>query len=87
MDHRQTMTFLLAQSLAATGNKPASPPVTAPAPDMIRGYYLEKIQELEARLTKLNLMENAREISAICREIIRAKKALLRITAPAGFIA
>lgn len=87
MDHRQTTTILLAQSLAAASNKPANPPATAPAPDMIRGYYLEKIQELEARLIKLNLMENAREISAICIEIIRAKKVLIRISLPTGFVA
>lgn len=44
--------------------------------DMLRGYYLEKLQELNHRLHDLNLMENAREISTICLEIIRAKKIL-----------
>lgn len=44
--------------------------------EMLQGYYREKLQELQHRLRSLNLMENAREISAICVEIIRAKKVL-----------
>ncbi|MDF2187038.1 hypothetical protein [Paraflavitalea sp. CAU 1676] len=44
--------------------------------EMLQGYYREKLQELQHRLRSLNLMENAREISAICVEIIRAKKIL-----------
>ncbi len=53
--------------------------------EVLRGYYLEKIQELNNRLRELNIMENAREISAICHEIIRAKKTLCKLNLKPGY--
>ncbi len=55
--------------------------------EIMRGYNLERIQELSIRLRGLNLMENAREISAVCHEIIRAKKALNKLNLKAGYLA
>lgn len=54
--------------------------------EVLRGYYLEKIQELSNRLQPLNIMENAREISALCHEIIRAKKALQQLNTQTGYL-
>ncbi|AXY77076.1 hypothetical protein D3H65_25180 [Paraflavitalea soli] len=53
--------------------------------EIMRGYNLERIQELSIRLRGLNLMENAREISAVCHEIIRAKQALNKLIMKAGY--
>ena len=53
--------------------------------DMLRGFYLEKLQELNHRLQDLNLMENAREISTTCLEIIRAKKILNSLNLKTGY--
>jgi hypothetical protein len=55
--------------------------------ETMRGYYLEKVQDLEFRLKDLNLMENAREITAICHEIIRAKKVLKKLNMRTGYLA
>jgi hypothetical protein len=55
--------------------------------EVLQGYYLEKIQELNNRLQQLNIMENALEISGICHEIIRAKKALHRLNIKASYLA
>ena len=55
--------------------------------EIMRGYNLERIQELSIRLRGLNLMENAREISAVCHEIIRAKQALNILNRKAGYLA
>lgn len=55
--------------------------------EIMRGYNLERIEELSIRLRGLNLMEDAREISAVCHEIIRAKKALNKLTLKTGYLA
>lgn len=55
--------------------------------EVMRGYYLEKIEELSSRLRGLNLQENAREITALCHEIIRAKRGLYQLTVGAGYLA
>jgi hypothetical protein len=55
--------------------------------EVLQGYYLEKIQELNNRLRELNIMENAREISGVCHEIIRAKKALQKLNTKTGYLA
>jgi hypothetical protein len=75
---------------------PALPIESSPPPalknlgdslEIMRGYNLERIQELSIRLRDLNLMENAREISAVCHEIIRAKKVLHKLNMKAGYLA
>lgn len=83
MNHNHTAAAMSAQQSAA----PATMPQTGNSFDIMRGYYLEKIQESNARLNRLNLMENAREISAICHEIIRAKKELMKLSMRKGYIA
>ncbi|MBO9564491.1 MAG: hypothetical protein J7621_17055 [Niastella sp.] len=55
--------------------------------EVLQGYYLEKIQELNNRLRELNIMENAREISGVCHEIIRAKKTLQKLNTKTGYLA
>lgn len=42
-------------------------------------YYRGKIQELEQSLAQLNLLENAREIASLCKEIVRNKTVLQKI--------
>jgi|ADGO01.1.fsa_nt_gi hypothetical protein len=51
-------------------------PVFADSAEVIASYYEEKIQLLELSLQRLNLLENAREIAFLCREIAATKKAL-----------
>lgn len=55
--------------------------------NVMSSYYLEKIQEHNERLQQLNLLEDAREIATICHEIIRAKKALCKLSIRAGYLA
>ena len=55
--------------------------------EALRGYYLEKVQELNNRLRELNIMENAREISTICHEITQAKKTLYKLNLKTGYLA
>lgn len=42
-------------------------------------YHLAKIKQLESTLNELNLLENAREIEAICKQIIAIKELLRKI--------
>lgn len=86
MNHNHTAPRTSAHQ-PAFNTSAATTPQTGQTTDMMRGYYLEKIQELNIRLTGLNLMENAREISAICHEIIRAKKGLIKMSRQTGFTA
>ena len=60
---------------------------TADAWNVMSSYYLEKIQEHNERLQQLNLLEDAREIATICHEIIRAKKALWKLSIRTGYLA
>lgn len=84
------------QHPAITEQAPVLPPDGTISPALInlgdsleimRGYNLERIQELSIRLRGLNLMENAREISAVCHEIIRAKKVLNKLNLKTGYLA
>lgn len=51
-------------------------PVFADSAEVIVSFYQEKIHLLELSLQRLNLLENAREIAFLCREIAGTKKAL-----------
>ena len=55
--------------------------------EVMSGFYLERIQELETCLKRLTLLENAREITALCHEIIRAKNALNALSIKTTYIA
>lgn len=45
-------------------------------PSLMKGYYLERIEELQANLKQLNLLDNACQITRLCHEIMRAQKAM-----------
>jgi len=48
--------------------------------EVMECYYEAKIQVLEESLTNLTLLDNAREIAFLCKEIIRTKNALRKIS-------
>jgi hypothetical protein len=45
-------------------------------PSLMKGYYLERIEELQANLKQLNLLDNTCQITRLCHEIIRVQKAV-----------
>lgn len=87
MNHNRIAVTKPVQLPATNPTRPSLMPITDHPSEIMRGYNLEKIEELNTRLTRLNLMENAREISAICHEIIRAKNELIKISRRTGYIA
>jgi hypothetical protein len=50
--------------------------VMADSAEVMEYYYRGKIQELEQSLAQLNILENAREIASLCKEIVRIKAVL-----------
>ena len=54
-------------------------PILADSVEVMEYYYKGKIQELEQSLAHLNLLDNAREIAGVCKEIIRTKEVLQRM--------
>jgi hypothetical protein len=59
-------------------------PIMADSVEVMEYYYRGKIQELDQSLAKLNLLENAREIASLCKEIIRNKVILQKIIIKKG---
>lgn len=55
--------------------------------EVMEDYHREKVQVLERTLQNLNLLENAREITFLCREVILVKAALDRICQRRQFLA
>jgi len=53
--------------------------IMADSVEVMEYYYRGKIQELEQSLSQLNLLDNAREISSLCKEIVRTKEILQKI--------
>ena len=53
--------------------------IMADSEEVMEYFYRGKIQELDQSLVKLNLLENAREIASICKEIVRNKAVLQKI--------
>jgi hypothetical protein len=53
--------------------------IMADSAEVMEYYYRGKIQELDQSLAKLNLLENAREIASLCKEIVRNKVILQKI--------
>jgi hypothetical protein len=51
-------------------------PILADSVEVKEFYYKGKIQELEQALTKLNILDNAREIAGLCKDIVRTKEIL-----------
>jgi hypothetical protein len=66
-------------AIAAQGNAPLTLLNMGDSLEVMRSYYVERIQELEGRLKGLNLLENAPQIVLLCHEIIRAKKGMRRL--------
>ena len=50
--------------------------IMADSAEVMEYYYRGKIQELEQSLAQLNILDNAREIARLCKEIIRIKEVL-----------
>ena len=57
----------------------AFPEIMADSLEVMEYYYRGKIQVLEQSMADLTLLENAREISLICKEIIRTKEILRKV--------
>ena len=53
--------------------------IMADSVEVMEYYYRGKIQELEQSLSQLNLLDNAREIASLCKEIVRTKEILQKI--------
>lgn len=58
--------------------------ILADSVEVMEYYYRGKIQELEQSLSRLNILEHAREISALCKDIVRAKEVLQKIIMKKG---
>ncbi|MBO9200116.1 MULTISPECIES: hypothetical protein [Niastella] len=54
-------------------------PIMADSVEVMEYFYRGKIQQLEQSLAQLNLLDNAREIVGLCREIVRTKEVLKKI--------
>lgn len=57
----------------------AFPEIMADSMEVMEYYYRGKIQVLEQSMADLTLLDNPREISLICKEIIRTKDILRRV--------
>ena len=55
------------------------PEILADSLEVMEYYYRGKIQVLEQSMAELTLLDNAREISLICKEIIRTKQILKKV--------
>ncbi|THU41560.1 hypothetical protein FAM09_05535 [Niastella caeni] len=58
--------------------------IMADSAEVMAYYYRGKIQELEQSLSQLNILENAREIAGLCKEIVRIKEVLKKIIIKKG---
>jgi len=54
-------------------------PIMADSVEVMEYYYRGKIQELEQSLAQLNILDNAREIAGLCKEVVRTKVVLQKI--------
>lgn len=58
--------------------------ILADSVEVMEYYYRGKIQELEQSLSRLNILEHAREISGLCKEIVRTKEVIQKIIIKKG---
>jgi len=58
--------------------------IMADSVEVMEYYYRGKIQELEQSLSQLNLLDNAREIASLCKEIVRTKEVIQKIIIKKG---
>ncbi|OQP50789.1 hypothetical protein A4H97_02860 [Niastella yeongjuensis] len=54
-------------------------PIMADSLEVMEYYYRGKIWEVELSLAQLNILDNAREIAGLCKEIVRIKEVLQMI--------
>lgn len=66
---------------------PIVTPVMGDSLEVMEVYHQEKVQVLERTLRQLNLLDNAREIAFICREVVLVKEALNSIYLKKKFMA
>ena len=72
----------ISKSDSVSGNETAHnlfQPIMADSVEVMEFFYKGKIQDLEQSLAQLNLLDNAREIAGLCKEIIRTKEVLQKI--------
>jgi hypothetical protein len=50
--------------------------IMADSVEVMEYYYRGKIQELEQSMAQLTILDNAQEISSLCREVVRTKEIL-----------
>ena len=58
--------------------------ILADSVEVMEYYYRGKIQELEQALSKLNILEHAREIASLCKDVVRTKEVLRKIIIKKG---
>ena len=50
--------------------------IMADSVEVMEYYYRGKIQELEQSMAQLTILENAKEISSLCQQVVRTKEIL-----------
>jgi hypothetical protein len=58
--------------------------IMADSVEVMEYYYRGKIQELEQSLSRLNLLEHAREIASLCKDIVRIREVLQKVIITKG---
>jgi hypothetical protein len=82
---QQHSTISNSNSVSANNIAPESfQMIMADSVEVMEYCYRGKIQELEQSLAQLNLLENAREIASLCKNIVRTKEVLQNIIIKKG---
>ena len=63
---------------------PESFQIMADSVEVMEYYYRGKIQELEQSLSRLNLLDHAREIASLCKDIVRIREVLQKVIIKKG---
>ena len=53
--------------------------IMADSVEVMEYYYRGKIQELEQSMAQLTILDNAKEISSLCMEVVRTKEILQKV--------
>jgi len=53
--------------------------IMADSVEVMEYYYRGKIQELEQSMAQLTILDNAKEISSLCKEVVRTKEILQKV--------
>lgn len=65
-------------------NSEAFQMIMADSVEVMEYYYRGKIQELEQSLARLTILEDAREVACLCKDIMRIKEILYKIIRKKG---